>query len=137
MNQQDELYDLRIITQAKYQLQQQSFQKIVTEENHLRRELARLDELRHQSQNKPDGEGEMRSIGADIVWQSWLGRSKSQLNMRLARVMATKLHQLEQVRQAYGRVLVVQELLDQLQSRAKSQKAQTVLSHAVQYSLQS
>ena len=48
-----------------------------------------------------------------------------------------KLHQLEQVRQAYGRVLVVQELLDQLQSRAKSQKAQTVLSHAVQYSLQS
>ncbi|MGC1497573.1 MAG: hypothetical protein WA790_17350 [Sulfitobacter sp.] len=136
MNTQDELNELLIITEAKYQLEQQSFQKIVTQENHLRGELARLDELQHQAQSTTADAREMRAIGADILWQGWIGRSKSQLNLQLAKVLATKLHHLAKVQRAYGKVLVVNELLDKTQRMVKKKQAQDTLSQAIQVSLQ-
>lgn len=135
MNTHAELKHMLTITQAKYQLKQQSFQKIITQENHLRRKLMRLDELQLQSQNQAKDAHEMRAIGADILWQGWLSRSKSQLNLQLAKVLATKLHHLAQVKQAYGKVLVVQELLDQDEEKAKTKKAQDALSQAIDTSL--
>ncbi len=135
MTKQDELRQLLIITQARYQIQQQIFQKIVTQENHLRGELRRLDELRHRSQTHAGDASEMRAIGADIIWQGWIGRSKSQLNLQLAKVMANKLHHLAQVRHAYGKVLVAKELVNQTETMIKTTKAQDALSQAIELSL--
>lgn len=130
MNTVAELTALLKITQAKYDQQQQSFQKLVAEENRLRRELARLDTAVKRSQSEPEGETEMRAIGADIIWQGWVAQSRTQLNLKLAQVLALKLHNLAQVKQAYGKVLVIQELQEKATVRAAAKRTNAALALA-------
>ena len=135
MNTASELTTLLTITQAKYDQQQQSFQKLVAEESRLRGELARLDLSVRQSQSDLEKESEMRAIGADIIWQGWVARSKTQLNLKLAQVLALKLHHLAQVKQAYGKVLIVTELQDNAAGKATAKKASAALALAIDYAL--
>lgn len=130
-----ELKDMLAITETKYDQQQQSFQKLVFEENRLRGELIRLDIAAHQAEAEPLGKREMRAIGADIIWQGWVARSKTQLNLKLAQVLALKLHHLAQVKQAYGKVLVVRELLGQVHKETSAKIADAALAQAIDHSL--
>ena len=131
----NDLTVLLTITQAKYDQQQLSFQKLVAEENRLREELSRLDRAAREAHAEPEGTNEMRAIGADIIWQGWVARSKTQLNLKLAKVLALKLHHLEQVKRAYGKVLVVQELLAKTAKEASRKSASTELSQAIDHTL--
>ncbi len=135
MNKVDDLGMLLVITQAKYDQQQQSFQKLVSEENRLRAELIRLDVTARQAQSEPIGKQEMRAIGADIIWQGWVTRTKTQLNLKLAQVLALKLHHLAQVKNAYGKVLVVKELLGQARAELRDKKAYDALMQAIDQTL--
>jgi hypothetical protein len=130
-----ELKDMLAITEAKYDQQQQSFQKLVFEENRLRGELIRLDIAARQAEAEPVGKSEMRAIGADIIWQGWVAKSKTQLNLKLAQVLALKLHHLAQVKQAYGKVLVVRELLGQAHKEASAKIANAALAQAIDHTL--
>lgn len=120
-----DLDTLQEITRAQYDRQRQSFQKILTEETALRDELARLDALNAQA--RADTDQTQRALGADLMWQGWVGRAKTQLNMKLARVLAVKEHHQIMVRKAYGKVLVVEEL----QTDAKKQKNQRTAKRAL------
>lgn len=131
----NDLAVLRTITQAKYDQQQLSFQKLIAEENRLREELEKLDRAARVARAEPDGTTEMRAIGADIVWQGWLARSKTQLNLKLAQVLALKLHHLDQVKQAYGKVLVVQELQASTAKEVRRKAADTALARAIDHAL--
>lgn len=131
-----DLAELLNITQVKYDRQQQSFQKLVAEEARLRNELARLNISVRQAQLNPENHDKMRAIGADITWQGWIARSRTQLNLRLAQVIALKLQQLTQVKTAYGKVLVVKELLEKEHCRVTSKKAHDALFLAVDHSIQ-
>lgn len=131
----NDLEVLLTITQAKYDQQQLSFQKLVAEENRLREELAKLDRAARDARAEPGGTTEMRAIGADIIWQGWVARSKTQLNLKLAQVLALKLHHLEQVKQAYGKVLVVHELLARTTKDIGHKAADAALARAIDYTL--
>lgn len=135
MNTLTQLTALLAVTQAKYDQQQQSFGKLVSEENRLRTELEQLDAAARRAQTEPNGESEMRAIGADIIWQGWVARSKTRLNHKLAQVLALKLHQLAQVKQAYGKVLVIKELRDQARSKFTTKRAQNALAQAIDHTL--
>ena len=135
MNTLTQLTALLAVTQAKYDQQQQSFGKLVSEENRLRTELEQLDAAARRAQTEPNGESEMRAIGADIIWQGWVARSKTRLNLKLAQVLALKLHQLAQVKQAYGKVLVIKELRDQARSKSTTKRAQNALAQAINHTL--
>ena len=135
MNTLTQLTALLAVTQAKYDQQQQSFGKLVSEENRLRTELEQLDAAARRAQTEPNGESEMRAIGADIIWQGWVARSKTRLNHKLAQVLALKLHQLAQVKQAYGKVLVIKELRDQARSKSTTKRAQNALAQAINHTL--
>tara|TARA_R110000787_G_scaffold61262_2_gene138810 strand:- start:1931 stop:2341 length:411 start_codon:yes stop_codon:yes gene_type:complete len=135
MNTLTQLTALLAVTQAKYDQQQQSFGKLVSEENRLRTELEQLDAAARRAQTEPNGESEMRAIGADIIWQGWVARSKTRLNLKLAQVLALKLHQLAQVKQAYGKVLVIKELRDQARSKFTTKRAQNALAQAIDHTL--
>jgi hypothetical protein len=135
MSELSDLRQLEGIVQARYQHQQQSFGRLVAEENRLRDELARLDRFMAETRRMPRDESEMRAIGADLVWQSWLGRSKAQLNTKLAQVLAIKEQHLKQVRVAYGKLLVVQELIDKGTSDGRKKVARDALSRATSQSL--
>ncbi len=130
-----ELRQLEAISQAKYDQQRQSFRRIQAEESRLRAELARLDHMARQANGASTQIGEMRAIGADIMWQAWVGRSKNELNLKLAQVLAIKEQQLSQVRQAFGKLQVSQQLIADLQKRQRKKKGQSQMELAIDISL--
>lgn len=130
-----DLADLAQITQAKYAQRQQNLARLNAEEKRIRDALARLSDMDKSNRTTAPDVIPMRAIGADVLWHGWMGRSKSALNMELARVLAVKEHHVAEVRRAYGKVLVVDELRDQQRAdrRKDTQKAQ--LERAINQSL--
>lgn len=120
MTQIDQLRQMQILVQAQYDLAQQAFQKVVAEENTLRRELSRLDTIEKSARSEAHHDLGMRAIGADIIWQSWVGRTKTQLNMALSRILAKKQPYLAVVKRAYGKVLIVGELLSKAEKKERA-----------------
>lgn len=70
-----------------------------------------------------------------MIWQGWLGRTRTDLNMKLARVLAVKAHHQTKVRKAYGKVLVLDELLADAHDTRKQRLAKQALLRAIDQSL--
>lgn len=121
------------ITRAGYDRERHKLQKILAEEAALRAELLRLDALNSQARLATDES--QRAIGADVIWQAWVGRAKTQLNMKLARLLAVKEHHQNLVRKAYGKVLVADELLAKARQERKRKLAKQALLEAIDHSL--
>lgn len=135
MNQIDELHQIEAIVDAKYQQQQQSFQRLVGEENRLRSEIAKLD-ANFKKARDGDVQFGMTTIGADIMWQAWVGKRKAELNTKLAQVLAIKEHHLKQVQKAFGKVVVARELLADTKKSVKTKTAQNDLLRAIQMTIE-
>lgn len=131
----DQLKQMRVLVQAAYDREQISFQRVVAQENALRSELARVGALDSAARATMSQDTAQRALGADVIWQGWVGRAKTQLNMKLARVLATKEHHLAQVRRAYGKVLVVEDLIKQAKVEEVKQAQKRSLDQAVETAL--
>lgn len=130
----NELNQISKIVEAKYQQRQQAFQKLMQQENKLRSDLARLDDQERAAEQT--GDQQMRSIGADVIWKAWIGRSKTQLNLELAQVLAQKEHHIHQVRMAYGKVITTNELVDKKQRTLRKTAADDQLLRAIELTIQ-
>lgn len=135
MSNMDQLQQVEAITNARYHKQQQSFQRLVGEECRLRSELAKLD-LNFRQARRSQVQFEMTTIGADVIWQAWVGKRKAELNMKLAQVLAIKEHHLKQVRVAYGKVIVAGELLTNARQERQDELARKALLRAIEMSQQ-
>ncbi|MGJ8543977.1 MAG: hypothetical protein ACSHWZ_00950 [Sulfitobacter sp.] len=134
MQQIAELEALQTVTQARYRQQQHLFQKLQNREAQLRGQLAQLDgQLRQSNQLSPDL-GQLRAVGADLLWQAWVGRSKENLNLHLAQVLAQIEHQRSALRSAYGKTLVATELLAKAKNQRRKKAAQIALDRAIELS---
>ena len=102
------LSKLEEIMRAKYPTSQQDLRRYVSQENQLRDELRKLDKQARDADS--DVESSMKTIGADIIWKSWVGRTKTELNLQLAQILAQKEGYLNRVRKDYGKLLVAEEL---------------------------
>ena len=91
--------------------------------------LAQLDT--HMAESRSSEDTPQRAIGADVLWQSWIGRKKRELNIQLAQILAVKQRHIEQVRKAYGKVLVTDSLFEQVRHQSKQKKAQSLLDRAI------
>lgn len=129
------LEQLLSVSQAGYDKQKRSFAKILAEENRLRSELSRLKELGQASTATDLSLIPLQSVGADILWQSWLTRTRSDLNMQLARTLAIKAHEQANVRQAFGKVVALRQLVLDARNRDRKLRAQRLLSSAIDQSL--
>ena len=85
------------LVEVKYRKEQDSFLRLIMQENRLRASLRQLD--LHLEQSRECQDVELKAIGADVVWQAWGGRKKRELNI-------------SQVRKSYGKVLVSDALFD-------------------------
>lgn len=128
----DDLHRMQQVVQAQYDQKQQYFQKLTTKEANLRQELARLSE---QARAASGTDIALQAIGADILWRGWVGRAKTQLNIELAQTLALKRYHLSDVKKAYGKVLVVEELIQQTQSEARKAQSEQVLQRAIEQHL--
>jgi hypothetical protein len=104
----------------RFAVQNQAFLQLVAEENKIRSELQRVDAQNQAAEQSQTAD--MRSIGADVIWKAWVGRTKRALNIKLSQVLAQKEHHLRQVKRAYGKVLVTRQLLD-IQIRSETEAA--------------
>ena len=117
------LQALLAASEAAYESQRKSLARLQQEEISLRAELERLQAL----DRLPADPGGMRAIGADVLWRGWLGRARAGLNLRLARVLARKLHEQERLRRAFGRVCALRELVaTEAERRRKSARARSL-----------
>lgn len=126
-----ELEQLLIVSEARYERQRRVLVKITAEETELRRELMRLSQMAHTADQHETAIDQMRAIGADLLWQSWVGRAKATLNMRLARLLAIKEYEQAKVRQAFGRTIAFNELIEQPKREQRKRRAQQSLSVAI------
>lgn len=125
----DDLAMMQKLVNVKYHQQQESFSRLLVQENKLRGSLTQLDE--HMSASRKSGDPHQKAIGADVAWQAWIGRKKRELNIQLAQVLAVKEKHIAQVRAAYGKVLVTDQLFDQVRQDTNKKKAQSRLDHAI------
>lgn len=133
MSELEQLREIREIVQVAYDLAQKNLREILAAETIVRNELSRLNEIMVTARMEAQNSSEMQVIGADMVWQSWVGRTKTELNMKLARILAEKEPHMFTIRRAYGKVLAVQELIEKaekaLKKRAENAAFDEVLSH--------
>lgn len=130
-----DLQKLQMATQIAYQQRQHRFQTVLAEELRLRQEIQRLDGLDQQAREQFLHNQNMRAIGADVLWLGWVGRSKTAVNLELARVLAVKEHHLSEVRKAYGKRLVAEQLLDQHEKEKRQTAAKRDLDRIIEISL--
>ena len=100
----DTLKDLARLTSAQKSAQEARMQKLISEENEIRRQIADLEESHANARaTPPDQMSGLRQIGADILWQGWVSRSRQQLQIKLAQVLARKGAVTRDLRIAHGR----------------------------------
>lgn len=129
------LEQMHAICETRHAIRQADFAKLLAEENRLRSELRRLDAMGRDAQTDTLDQVQMQAIGADVIWEGWLGRTKASVNMALARVLAMKEHHLAEVRQAFGKLTVSQQLLKDARAAAAKKVTAKLLSEAIEMSL--
>jgi len=105
------LEDLREIAAAKYLQEYRVIADLLAEEARLRRALAQLDrQVRSAHTTLADSVGAQR-IGGDVLWQVWVGRTRRDLNLQLAKVMASKEPAMAGLQRSFGRRVALDRLI--------------------------
>lgn len=122
----DKLDQMSRVTEAVYYAEYRKIQVLLQEESRLRKALARLQEQSEAERQTLATDMPMQSIGADLLWQGWLERSRKELNVELSQVLAKKSTAMDRVRRAFGRSNAVQTMHDKFtsESAATRRKAQ-------------
>jgi len=107
---QESLADLAQLTQAVYQGRLSRLQTLLKEETRLRQDLKRLDQMQDHEEAKDAQDISLRALGADLLWQGWVMRQKTDLNMKLANVLVQKSAVIRDVKLAFGRAQVAETL---------------------------
>lgn len=126
-----DLSELARVTDAIYQKEQLVVRDILAAEAQLRRKLAQLDQSVSDARAAPEQLDLMRPFGADVLWEAWAGRTRRQLNMELAQVLAQKLHMMDRVRVAFGKRLVAQTLETTAKEQVVKARAQMLQDQAM------
>ena len=117
------LMDLVDLTEALYRSEQTRTRDLQQRETDLRQALKRFATSRKSSPIvSSDRLDPLRQIGADVLWQSWLGRNREELNRQLALCLAQKAHHLTELRRVFGRHVAAQSLLDDDSHRLKQDR---------------
>ncbi|WP_227269261.1 hypothetical protein [Roseobacter weihaiensis] len=119
-----EMKEIEQLLALKFQKKQGAVSKIILQERRLRAQLSRLDEQARTAETSQHQY--LQAIGADVIWNAWLGRTKTSLNLELAQVLAQKEMLLQDARKDYGKLLVSRELM-QNQAEIEQKKGHSKL----------
>jgi hypothetical protein len=121
----DDLESLKTVVEAQYDQQRQIFAKIIHEEEKLRTEIARINDLSKASRIADNDANQMQAIGADVLWSAWINRSITTLNLELAKVLSRKMREQERVKRIFGKLMALNTIIEgentaQRKNRAKA-----------------
>ncbi|WP_300033238.1 hypothetical protein [uncultured Roseobacter sp.] len=129
-----DIQNLSKVVRTQYLARQQDLQEYLQREAQLRAELSRLDQQARSAEEAVHHP--MQTIGADIIWKSWVGRTKVELNLQLAQTLAEKEQYVQRVRDAYGKVLVADQLGEKHRCDKSRQQNSKVLEKTIASHLQ-
>jgi|TARA_R110000851_G_scaffold35762_18_gene93914 hypothetical protein len=106
--------DLVALTEALYRADSARMQRLLTEEAGLRADLRQLEAMRRTAGEMPqeDASG-YRAVGADLLWQGWIGQSKARLHSELARVLGRKGQLSRELRRSFGKYQAATQLSEE------------------------
>lgn len=107
------LADLQAVAEAKYLSEHRRFQPLLAETARLRAAQARLQAQAGAARPLLSAPGAMQLTGADLLWQAWQARSRRDLNVALARVLADSAEARQRLRRALGRSEALRLLVEQ------------------------
>ena len=124
------------LMEIQYQRDRLALQSIIKDELRIREELMTLQEHTRLARLLGlDDEPEMRAMGADVVWERWLERSRVSLNLKLATVLATKEMHLTRVRKSFGKLQAANAKSEQIllatKKRMKVKNLEQAISHSI------
>lgn len=114
--------DLAELTDAVYRSRLSGMQKVLEQEARLRQNLQRLEQMSISDESLEQHAMVMRAIGADLLWQGWVARRKSELNIKLANVLAQKSVMSRDLALAFGRAQVAEQLMERERDHAASRQ---------------
>lgn len=108
------LDQLRQVTEALYQSEQRKLAKLNAEENAIEASLSALALVERPATLERTAElNTMHVTGAELAWSTWSVRQRLQLNSRLAQLKVQKAQQSAQVRAAFGRREAIRLISDE------------------------
>jgi hypothetical protein len=122
--------DLEKVSEINFLRAQEKLRPILVRESKVRNQLAKLDS-QDRSSTAENGHA-MSVIGADALWKVWLGRTRSELNYELARILAEKERMLAAVNKSYGKLLVSSKLAANHRVTLKRQHEKAMLQEVVE-----
>lgn len=114
--------DLAELTDAVYRSRLSGMQKVLEQEARLRQNLQRLEQMSIDDESLEQHAMAMRAIGADLLWQGWVARRKSELNIKLANVLAQKSVMSRDLALAFGRAQVAEQLMERERDHAATRQ---------------
>ena len=117
-----QLKDLHVVAQLRFLQEYAKISDILRDEAQIREQLMRLEQKSRQVEAPADAIQTMSIVGADILWQSWVSRSRRQLNMELAQVLARKSDAIAGFRKAFGKREAVEQMLQMEKDNRKRQQ---------------
>lgn len=130
----DNLKQLHAVADAAYLRKSQKFQELVTEEARLRADLAKLDEGLQQARIT-DTDFDLNALGGDALWRGWVGQRKSDINLKLARVLALKEQQISVIRKAFGKRQITETMVKEHQAKFHKEQQKNTLERAIDQSI--
>lgn len=120
----DTLSQMSTVTEVLFQREFSAIQGILKEESAIRQSLAQLDAQSQSSSSINAQDCAMQTIGADILWQAWVSKTRRQLNIELAQILARKIEAMTQIRKAFGRKKAVNSLIENTRQEQRKKAAQ-------------
>ncbi len=129
-----QIAQLSKITNAVFQADLARLQAIATEEARLRAAQAELQAVVTESAAlEPLDTLTLKQLGGDLLWKAWTGRKREDLNLKLAAVMARKLHAQDTLRRSFGKAEVARTLeKDSEKARRESRALKTLANEQAQ-----
>ncbi len=119
----DPLRDLAALAAATRTATEAKMRRLAADEAELREELAALETKCRAARSLNAGDMlAQRSVGADMLWQGWVNRTRRQLQIRLARVLAMKGAALQELRRAHGRSEAAEALVARAARTARNER---------------
>lgn len=116
------LEDVSKVLDAIYQSRVSGLQRLIIEEAKLRDSLRRLDDMRETGTAAAMQDQAMRALGADLLWQGWMTRQRTEINMQLANLLVQKAAMVDALRLAFGRSQVAVSLVSNARLEAKIER---------------
>lgn len=109
-----QIQELATLTQMVFEAKSAEVRTLAKRQQDLLDRLAALRSEEEAAQISFQEDLQLRMSGADIAWQSWLGRQKAAINAEMARVRAEKERELAKLRHSFGRKEVAARLAKKL-----------------------